>query len=82
MVPNNRAARLFNLSELDPPTRLIWHYITVHKNTYMLINFQGFCSTYTVIWTPQLFGTIEYVPTLLICGEGLLVIDLEKFDGT
>ena len=47
MVPNNRAARL------------IWHYITVHKNTYTLINFQGFCPTYTVIWTPRLFGTLE-----------------------
>ena len=42
MVPNNRAAHLFFFSEFVPPTRLIWHYITVHKNTYTLINFQGF----------------------------------------
>ena len=34
MVPNNRAAHLFIFSEFVPPTRLIWHYITVHKNTY------------------------------------------------
>ena len=60
MVSNNRAARLFIFSEFVPPTRLIWHYITVHKNTYTLINFQGFCPTYTVIWTPRLFGTLEY----------------------
>ena len=61
MVPNNRAARLFIFSEFVPPTRLIWHYITVHKNTYTLINFQGFCPTYMVIWTPRLFGTLEYM---------------------
>ena len=42
MVPNNRAARLFIFSEFVPPTRLIWHYITVHKNTYTLINFKSF----------------------------------------
>ena len=59
MVPNNRAARLFIFSEYVPPTRLIWHYITVHTR-YTLINFQGFCPTYTVIWTPRLFGTLEY----------------------
>jgi hypothetical protein len=61
MVPNNSAARLFIFSEFVPPTRLIWHYITVQKNTYTLINFQGFCPTYTVIWTPRLFGTLEYI---------------------
>ena len=55
MVPNNRAARLSIF--------LIWHYITVHKSTYKLINFQGFCPTYTVIWTPRLFGTLEYLLT-------------------
>jgi hypothetical protein len=61
MVPNNRAARLFIFSEFVPPTRLIWHYITEHKNTNALINFQGFCPTSTVIWTPRLFGTLEYL---------------------
>jgi hypothetical protein len=66
-VPNNRAARLFIFSEFVPPTRLIWHYITVHKNTYTLINFQGFCPTYTVIWTPRLFGTLEYSNKLSYC---------------
>jgi hypothetical protein len=60
-VPNNSAARLFIFSKFVPPTRLIWHYITVHKNTYTLIYFQGFCPTYTVIWTPRLFGTLEYI---------------------
>ena len=56
-VRNNSAARLLIFSEFVPPTRLIWHYITVHKNTYTLFNFQGFCATNTVIWTPRLFGT-------------------------
>ena len=60
MVPNNRAAGLLTFSEFVPPTRLIWHYIRVHKNTYTLINFQDFCPTYTVIGTPRLFGTLEY----------------------
>ena len=55
MVPNNRAARLFIFSEFVPPTRLIWHYITLHKNTYTLIKFHEkilptrLLRTYTVI---------------------------------
>ena len=38
--------RIFIFSDFVRPTRLIWHYMTVHENTYMLINFQGFCPTY------------------------------------
>ena len=61
MLPNIRASRLgiYFFQNLYQQTHLIWHYITVHKNTYTLINFQGFCPTYTVIWTPRLFGTLE-----------------------
>ena len=42
------------------PTPLIWHYMTVQENTYMLINFQGFFPlTYRVVWTPRVFVQIE-----------------------
>ena len=47
-MPNNHAARLLFFSEFVPPTRLFWHYITVHKNTCTLINFHAH---YTLILT-------------------------------
>jgi hypothetical protein len=65
MVPNNSTAHLFDFSELVLPMHFIWHSITGHKNTYMLINFQGFSPTYRVIWTSPLFGTLEYFRNLV-----------------
>ena len=46
VMTNNHAASLLIFSEFVPPTCHTWHNIkaciTVHKNNYTLINFQGF----------------------------------------
>ena len=62
MVPNNRAAGLLIFLNFPHQHALLGTtYITVHKNTYTLVHYFGFCPTYIVNWTPHLFGTLEYL---------------------
>ena len=78
MMPNNHAERLLIFQNFVPYLALI----RVHKNTYMLINFQCLCPTYMIIWTSWLFGTLgsfhklclhfltTYVPSLhFLCSK-------------